>query len=278
MSARAGGVCVGADVGGTWIRIAVWTGANRVPTVVVPASRDLRELASVLRDVWRRRRWTRRHVAALVVASRGLWTPVERQALAHRLRGLARRVHVVSDAQAALLGALGRQPGMLILSGTGSIVVGWDARGRWARAGGLGPFVGDEGSGFWLGREWLRATMRDGRLRATLQAVHAPDPVRTIAAFAPTVLARARRGDRRARRIVAESQRLLAAGARDVVRALKLRQPVNASWAGSVLENRWFRTGLIRAVARAGLRAQWHRPAERPVVAAARLAAEMASA
>ena len=153
MSARAGGVCVGADVGGTWIRIAVWTGADRVPTVVVPANRDLRELVSVLRDVWRRRRWTRRRVAALVVASRGLWTPGERQALAHRLRGLARRVHVVSDAQAALLGALGRQPGMLILSGTGSIVVGWDARGRWARAGGLGPFVGDEGSGFWLGRE-----------------------------------------------------------------------------------------------------------------------------
>src|SRR5262249_14186389 len=200
----------------------------------------------------------RRRVPALVVASRGLWTPAGRQALAHRLRGLARRVHVVSDAQAALLGALGRQPGMLILSGTGSIVVGWNARGRWARAGGLGPFVGDEGSGFWLGREWLRATARDG-LPAALRIVHTPDPVRAIAALAPIVLARARRGDRRAQRIVAESQRLLAAGAREVVRALKLRHPVNASWAGSVLENRRFRAGLIRAVARAGIRAHWHR-------------------
>src|SRR4029434_9138897 len=97
---------------------------------------------------------------------------------------------------------------------------------------------------------------RDG-VRPTPRVVHTPDPVRAIAALAPTVLARARRGDRRARRIVAESQRLLAAGAREVVRALKLRQPVNASWAGSVLENRWFRTGLIRAVARAGLKAHW---------------------
>src|SRR3989454_9626401 len=145
MSARAGGVCVGADVGGTWIRIAVWTGADRVPTVVVPANRDLRELVSVLRDVWRRRRWTRRRVAALVVASRGLWTPGERQALAHRLRGLARRVHVVSDAQAALLGALGRQPGMLILSGTRSIVVGWDRRGPPAAAGRPAPLPGARG-------------------------------------------------------------------------------------------------------------------------------------
>src|SRR5258708_35203982 len=99
MSARAGGVCVGADVGGTWIRIAVWTGADRVPTVVVPANRDLQELVSVLRGVWRRRRWTRRRVAALVVASRGLWTPAERQALAPRLRGLAPRVPAVPHPQ-----------------------------------------------------------------------------------------------------------------------------------------------------------------------------------
>jgi N-acetylglucosamine kinase-like BadF-type ATPase len=269
-------VCVGADVGGTWIRIAVWTGTRRVPTVVVPADRDLKKLASVLHVVWRRRRWSRRRVASLVVASRGLWTVREQQALARRLRALAGRVRVISDAQAALLGALGQRPGVLLLSGTGSIIVGWDARSRWARAGGLGPLVGDEGSGFWLGREWLREAVRDGRLLSTLRAVHAPDPVKTIAALAPRVLARARRGDRRARRIVAEGQRHLAARALEVAQMLKLPQPVDASWAGSVLDDPWFRAGTMRAVARAGLRARWHRPAEEPVVAAARLAATRA--
>jgi N-acetylglucosamine kinase-like BadF-type ATPase len=113
---------VGADVGGTWIRIAVWS-ERRVATTIVPADRDLRELASVLRAVWRRRRWNRRRVATLVVASRGLWTPAERRTLARHLRGFASRVHVISDAQAALLGALGERPGVLLLSGTGSIVV-----------------------------------------------------------------------------------------------------------------------------------------------------------
>src|SRR5947209_13987333 len=54
-------VCVGADVGGTWIRIAVWA-EHRVATTVVPADRDLQQLASVLRAVWRRRRWSRRRV------------------------------------------------------------------------------------------------------------------------------------------------------------------------------------------------------------------------
>jgi N-acetylglucosamine kinase-like BadF-type ATPase len=187
-------------------------------------------------------------------------------------------VHVISDAQAALLGALGKRPGVLMLSGTGSIVVGRDARGRWARAGGLGPVLGDEGSGFWLGREWLRAAVRDGHLLPALRASHGRDPVQTIAALAREVLARARRGDRRARRIAAEGQRQLATGALEVARALQLGRTVNASWAGSVLADRWYRAGLVRAVARVGLRARWHRPAEPPVVAAARLAAALARA
>jgi len=270
-------VCVGADVGGTWIRIAVWA-EHRVKTTIVPADRDLQRLASVLRAVWRRRRWSRRRVAALVVASRGLWTPAERRILARALRGLAARVHVISDAQAALLGALGKRPGVLLLSGTGSIVVGRNARGRWARAGGLGPILGDEGSGFWLGREWLRARVRDGYLLPALRASHGRDPVRTMAAMARDVLSRARRGDRRARRIVTEGQRQLAAAALDVVRALQLGRTVNASWAGSVLADGWYRAGVIRAVAKTGLRARWHRPAEQPVVAAARLAAALARA
>src|SRR5207237_802640 len=84
-------VCVGADVGGTWIRIAVWA-EHRVATTVVPADRDLQQLASVLRAVWRRRRWSRRRVAALVVASRGLWTPAERRTLSRAPGGREARV------------------------------------------------------------------------------------------------------------------------------------------------------------------------------------------
>ena len=64
----------------------------------------------------------------------------------------------------------------------------------------------------------------------------------------------------------------------EVARALQLGRTVNASWAGSVLADGWYRAGVIRAVARVGLRARWHRPAEQPVVAAARLAAALARA
>src|SRR5213076_1521925 len=267
--------CVGVDVGGTWVRVAARRGQGRVTTIVTPADRDLTRLAPLLRAIWQRRRWRRRDIAALVVASRALWTRPERRALALTLRGLAQRVEVIADAQAALLGAIGDGPGALVLAGTGSIVVA-HGRGGWTRAGGLGPLVGDEGSGFWLGREWLRLLAGRGDLLTVLRLVHAPDTVARIAALAPGVLARARRGDRPARAIARVGQTQLAAYVRDAARALALKAPIHLSWAGSVLEDRWFRSGLIRAVARAGVRARWRVPAAPPVDAALRLAARLA--
>lgn len=268
------GLLVGIDAGGTWLRILAARGAGRT-RLRVPASR-VRELDKFLRNVWRRQRWSRRDVRALVVASRGIWTARERTAQARRLGGLARRVAVLSDAQAALLGALGGAPGLLVLAGTGSIVVGRDARGRWARAGGLGPLLGDEGSGFWVGREWLRLTTAGEDVEPARRLVRSPDAVARIAALAPAVLRRARRGDRRARAVVAAAQRHLASFAVQVARRLRLAEPVTVSWAGSLMGDRRFRAGVRRALARMGLDARWKAPAEEPVVAAARLAGRLA--
>ena len=210
------------------------------------------------------------------MASKGIWTRAECQRVARRLRRFARAVRVMPDAQAAALGALDGQPGVLVLSGTGSIVVGHDGRGRWARAGGFGPLLGDEGSGFWLGREWVRATTRPGDFEKIRKLAHAAQPVAAVAALAPTVLARARRGDAIAARIVREGQRRLAACAVDLARRLRLTPPVAMSWAGSVMGDAWFRAGVARAVTRGGLRARWMAPASEPLVAAARMAEALA--
>ncbi|MBI4636348.1 MAG: hypothetical protein HY727_08360 [Candidatus Rokubacteria bacterium] len=265
---------VGVDAGATWVRLDATRAGRAVARLRVPSSRAP-DLLRFLAAVWRRRGWTRRDVMALVVASRGIWTARECRARARRLAALARHVRVLSDAQAALLGALGDRPGLLVLSGTGSIVVGRDARGRWARAGGFGQLLGDEGSAFWLGREWLRATTRGGDFAPARAFVRAPDPVARIASLAPAVLSRARRGDRRARAIVREGADHLAASARDVARRLGLPAPVDVSWAGSVLADPWFRSGVRRAFLRRGLRVRWQVPAVEPVVAAARLATRL---
>ncbi len=268
-------LAVGVDVGGTQIRVLALVNGrpsrrHQGPTTDAPA------LGNLLRKVWKREQWTVRTVASLVVASKAIWTEGERQALKRRLGGLARRVVVVPDAQAALLGALDERSGVLILAGTGSIAVGRDGRGRWTRAGGLGPLLGDEGSGFWLGREWLRATSRGEDILPALALLREGNAVGRIAALAPGVIRRARRGNRQAKRIVSSGQAHLAAHVIDVARRLRLPSPVLVSWAGSVLSDDWYRAGVRRALARAGLRARWVAPAREPVAAAARLAERLA--
>jgi N-acetylglucosamine kinase-like BadF-type ATPase len=262
---------VGVDLGGTWIRVLARTESARATRVTMRAP-HARDVASVLRRLWRQRRW-RGRVAALVVAARGVWTAPERAAARGRLRGLGRLVHVISDAEAAWMGALDDGAGVLILAGTGSIALARTARGRWARAGGLGPLLGDEGSAFWLGREWLRAS---GRGATALRALAtSPDPVARIAAHAPAVVARARRGDRTALRVVRAAQDHLAALAAAAAAELKLRAPVRVGAAGSVMLDPWFRAGVRRALARHAVRARWHAEALEPVAAAARLASRL---
>jgi N-acetylglucosamine kinase-like BadF-type ATPase len=264
---------VGVDAGGTWVRVRAMADTRRIASLTHPAS-AVRELATFLHTVWRRRGWTRTRVDALVVATRGVWLPRERRALRRRLSGLARRVDVIADVEAAWHATLGAERGVLVLAGTGSIALGRDARGRWARAGGLGPLLGDEGSAFWIGREWLRATANE---RVRRRFATAPHAVRAVAALAPRVMARARRGQRPAARIVADAQAHLAAQAAAVARALRLPPPIVMGGAGSMMDDRWFAGGVRQALARAGVRAHWRESAGEPVDAAVRLAAALAA-
>lgn len=66
---------------------------------------------------------------------------------------------VVNDGQIALAAQTGGGPGILIISGTGSIGVAADGRGNGCRAGGYGHLVGDEGSGYWAASQAVRALL-----------------------------------------------------------------------------------------------------------------------
>lgn len=68
---------------------------------------------------------------------------------------------VVNDVVGAWATATGAGPGVAVISGTGSNVFGVGADGRAWRAGGWGHVLGDEGSGYWLGLESIRAALRD---------------------------------------------------------------------------------------------------------------------
>src|SRR5204862_1881072 len=83
--------------------------------------------------------------------------------------GYKATILIVNDALIALQAGIGDAPGIVVVSGTGSIAYGRNAQGEAARAGGWGHVLGDEGSGYWIGRLALRAVVRhaDGRGRAT---------------------------------------------------------------------------------------------------------------
>jgi glucosamine kinase len=70
------------------------------------------------------------------------------------------QIIIESDAFIASIGAIGVDPGILLIAGTGSIVIGRNKGGNMFRVGGWGPYFGDEGSGFWIGREAVRAALR----------------------------------------------------------------------------------------------------------------------
>lgn len=76
---------------------------------------------------------------------------------------------VDTDGRVALTGAIGFGAGIVIIAGTGSVAFGRNELGREARAGGWGPTLGDEGSGYAIAREGLAAVVRayDGRGNAT---------------------------------------------------------------------------------------------------------------
>lgn len=75
-------------------------------------------------------------------------------------------IHIHSDAVAALAsGTSGHLYGVVVISGTGMICYGFDKKGDSKRSGGWGPLLGDEGSGFAIASDALRAVVShsDGR-------------------------------------------------------------------------------------------------------------------
>jgi N-acetylglucosamine kinase-like BadF-type ATPase len=181
--------------------------------------------------------------APVVRACLGLTGAPATQALRARLAALVSdrldgaAIALGPDMVTAHAGALGGDPGVVVAAGTGAVAFGVAADGTTQRADGLGFLLGDDGSGFAIGRAGIRAALRarEGRGPATA-LVEAADaffgglddlahrvytsgaPVAALAAFAPAVADVARAGDRVARDIWSDAADALVATAVSVVR------------------------------------------------------------
>ena len=102
--------------------------------------------------------------AAVCLGLAGVDRAGDAQVIREIMRRLGFRSHtlIVNDALIALVaGSGGIGPGIVLVSGTGSIAYGVNRLGAAARAGGWGSSLGDEGSGYWIGRRALAAVVRD---------------------------------------------------------------------------------------------------------------------
>lgn len=84
--------------------------------------------------------------------------------------GYSGRLLVENDALGALVGANGKKSGAMLISGTGSIIMGIDSKGALIRVGGWGHLIGDEGSAYWIAHGAYRYLSKayDGRASKTL--------------------------------------------------------------------------------------------------------------
>jgi N-acetylglucosamine kinase-like BadF-type ATPase len=108
-------------------------------------------------------------VAAGWIGTAGMDNSSDYDLLVSHLYPLAASIRLTNDAE-LVLSVLDHAVGVALIAGTGAIAIGRDHTGNWKRASGWGHILGDEGSGYYIGRQALQAVVRalDGRGKPTL--------------------------------------------------------------------------------------------------------------
>lgn len=225
-------IVVGVDGGGSKTRaIVADEHGGRLGEVVGPASgvkpgqadASADVIAATVRDALASCEMTHVVPKVICVGVAGVARDQERQALWQSLvsRELGEEIVVHPDFAIALDDAFGDGPGILLISGTGSVAFGRGPTGTIARCGGWGAVIGDEGSGAWVGRRALSVVTAsaDGRepetalMGAVLTAAQVNDPRELVAwaaqatpaqlaTLAPVVSSVAEAGDLRANALI----------------------------------------------------------------------------
>ena len=206
---------------------------------------------------------------------------------------LGATVDVIEDAALLLAAGTPEGWGVAVVAGTGSMAFARASDGRTARAGGWGPLLGDEGSGYAIALAGLRAAARaaDGRAPATpltdrllaacgltraeelIGVVYRGGDRATLAALAPVVLEAAEAGDRVAAEIVTTAATELSAAAAAAARQLGLSAAFPVALAGGLLASSLaYRERFLRALTDRGLTADPVTIVTEPAEGAVRLA------
>ncbi|HWU32491.1 MAG TPA: BadF/BadG/BcrA/BcrD ATPase family protein [Marmoricola sp.] len=190
-------------------------------------------------------------------------------------------LRIADDSLTSALGATAGTAGVVLAIGTGVVALGLGPDGEVARVDGGGAFIGDRGSGWWIGRQGLIAAVsalehrsggsdrllsaaveRYGSITSLPQALReVPNPFREIARFSDDVASAALAGDREAISIFARAGDHLATAAAAAALQTNQRDGVPVYLLGGVSKSSaLFAPEMFEALRRLGVDAAAQQP------------------
>lgn len=225
---------------------------------VVGEAETERVLAGVVAELYEKAGTSPRREVRFCLGMAGLGRPADRKVVGQICDaiGIPEHRRLTHDAHIALVGGTEKQTGVIVIAGTGAIAYGINPDGRDARASGWGYLLGDEGSGYDIAINGLRAVARaaDGRgapteltqrLLSKLKLDEPPELIRwvhaasrdTIAGLAAIVFDAFRTEDAVATGIIDTAIDELVAAAVSVTEQLKLRDPFDVVLSGGIFSH-----------------------------------------
>ncbi len=146
---------IGMDIGGSTIRIAIVKGdrtlfhSKEYPANINSNRFVLEEIKEEISKL------ATENVEIIGCAAAGGMEELTKNLFKNILSRFSKNVFIFPDISVAYFAVFGHGNGILALSGTGSVVYGKNGV-KETVIGGLGYILGDEGSGFWIGKEFLK--------------------------------------------------------------------------------------------------------------------------
>ncbi len=212
----------------------------------------------------------------ICIGAAGISNPLVQKMVMEKAKefGYTGKIILKGDHEIALIGALGQDRGMILISGTGSICYGKTEDGRIVRAGGWGHLIDDGGSAYALARDGFSAVVQscDGRKETTLLTqlyyqklgISTPEEIvpflyhpqtdkGKIASFSVLVEQAAREGDRIAQEIINHNAGLLMDLIRAVYERLSKSKTKLALLGGMMSHETMLREAIIDKINNSGL-------------------------
>jgi len=231
-------------------------------------------MSALLGEIVRRSGVDLQRVDVSCIGTAGLRLPQTREWMQGILsRHAGGKILILGDEETALDAAFPGQAGVLVIGGTGSNILGRTGGGETFTVGGWGPALADEGSGYWIGHQALRAALRAYDFQqptmilesvmtfwsaATLGDIanianEKPGP--DFSQLSPVIVECAEAGDGVALDILQWGGRLLGECATHAVRRLRALEPdaplPGIAFVGSVIENvAYIRESMIETIRR----------------------------